>query len=517
MCLFRYMKSFTRKKKINGIEYFYEITPYYDKETKKIKQHSKYLGKDIEGKPVVVRSKLPRRTYSYGEFIPSLDIINQFKFYEILTQYLSEKEAKVILTLAQNRVIRPLALNNIASWFEGTILKKLYDDLPLSSQSLSNLLHKIGESDLPLYFSKHIIGESKTASTLIYDITSLSSYSELIKFLEYGHNRDNENLPQVNLSVIVDKNRGIPVMYEIYPGSIVDVTTLKNTIHKLESLGVKELAMIIDRGFYSAPNMEELTSHDFSFIIPLPLTVKIAKQMLSNIHNEITDPNLLKMYNGETIFVLPVTIPVNELNLDGFCYYSPKREHDQMEAFYKNLHNVVEALRKIKLKSWMDPQEVVERTAKKLYSYIKWNIKGDIFEVSIRKKAVAQRVNRMGKFILIYKGNFDWKDCLSTYRGKDIVEKGFDILKNDLDTVPFNVQKDTTFRGLLFVCFIALIIRMKLIKSMGDCHLVEKYSVEGMFLELEKIKKIDLTNGETIVSELTKKHKDILDCMGLCA
>ncbi len=359
----------------------------------------------------------------------------------------------------------------------------------------------------------HIICESKTASTLIYDITSLSSYSELIKILEYGHNRDNENLPQVNLSVIVDKNRGIPVMYEIYPGSIVDVTTLKNTIHKLESLGVKELAMIIDRGFYSAPNMEELTSHDFSFIIPLPLTVKIAKQMLSNIHNEITDPNLLKMYNGETIFVLPVTIPINELNLDGFCYYSPKREHDQMEAFYKNMHNVVEALRKIKLKNWMDPQEVVERTAKKLYSYIKWNVKGDIFEVSIRKKAVAQRVNRMGKFILIYKGDFNWEDCLSTYRGKDIV----DILKNDLDTLPLNVQKDTTFRGLLFVCFIALIIRMKMMKLMRDCHLVEKYSVEGTLLELEKIRKIDLANGETIVSELTKKQKDILDCMGLCA
>jgi hypothetical protein len=32
------MKSFNRIKKINGIEYIYEVTPYYDKETKKIKQ-----------------------------------------------------------------------------------------------------------------------------------------------------------------------------------------------------------------------------------------------------------------------------------------------------------------------------------------------------------------------------------------------------------------------------------------------------------------------------------------------
>ena len=34
------MKSFTRIKKINGQEYLYEITPYYDKEKKQIRQKS---------------------------------------------------------------------------------------------------------------------------------------------------------------------------------------------------------------------------------------------------------------------------------------------------------------------------------------------------------------------------------------------------------------------------------------------------------------------------------------------
>ncbi len=56
---------------------------------------------------------------------------------------------------------------------------------------------------------------------------------------------------------------------EIYPGSIVDVTTLKNTINKLESLGLKEPAMIIDRGFYSAPICVRLTIllHNFEYYV----------------------------------------------------------------------------------------------------------------------------------------------------------------------------------------------------------------------------------------------------------
>ncbi len=73
MCLNNYMKSFTRIKKINGQEYLYEITPYYDKEKKQIRQKSKYLGKNVNGVPVRVRSqeKIPKKVLSHGEFMPS--------------------------------------------------------------------------------------------------------------------------------------------------------------------------------------------------------------------------------------------------------------------------------------------------------------------------------------------------------------------------------------------------------------------------------------------------------------
>ena len=54
-------------------------------------------------------------------------------------------------------------------------------------------------------------------------------------------------------------------------------------------------------------------------------------------------------------------------------------------------------------------------------------------------------------------------------------------------------------------------------KKMKEAGLLEDYTVEGLFLELAKIKKIKLANGETIVTELTKKQRTILEKMGLCA
>ena len=518
VCLYRHiMKKFTRVKKINGIPYLYEITPYYDPETKKNKQHSRYLGKLVEGKAVKVRSRLPRSTYSYGEFIPVIHVLREQRIEEILTKHMPEKDARALLILAQNHVVRPLALYHIQSWYEGTVLSRIYPGVHLSSRSLSKLLGRIGESDLPMEFSREIIRELGTSSTLVYDITSLSSYSKLIKLLEYGYNRDGLDLPQVNLSLVVDKDLGIPIMYTLYPGSVVDVSTLRNQLRMLRALGVRNSMLILDRGFFSTLNLEELCLSDMNFIIPASFSLKQVKELISGIHRELEDPNLMQMDELEAIFVKPVTLGIGGLKVKGYAYYNPKRELKEKELFYRKLHEVVEKLKKVRIRRWMNPKDIVAQIAGKFSPYIKWRRVDKQFELEIKKKAVAQRVNRMGRFVLLYQGELDWRECLATYRSKDIVEKGFDMLKNELKLLPLNAQRDSTLKGLLFGFFLAQMLRMRIMKIIQEKELVSKYNLEGMLLELEKIKKIELTDGEVLTSELTRKQREILDKMGLCA
>lgn len=120
MCLNNYMKSFTRIKKINGQEYLYEITPYYDKEKKQIRQKSKYLGKNVEGVPVRVRSqeKVPKKVLSHGEFVPLKKIIEDLELEKTLSEVLPAKKVWPVLTLAMNYAIRPRGLTHIQSWYE---------------------------------------------------------------------------------------------------------------------------------------------------------------------------------------------------------------------------------------------------------------------------------------------------------------------------------------------------------------------------------------------------------------
>ncbi|MDD1752078.1 MAG: IS1634 family transposase, partial [Methanotrichaceae archaeon] len=112
---------------------------------------------------------------------------------------------------------------------------------------------------------------------------------------------------------------------------------------------------------------------------------------------------------------------------------------------------------------------------------------------------------------------FSWEECLSLYRGKDAVEKGFAILKNDIDLMPAHVRTDNTLRGYLFIAFLALILRMKLMRLMVESGLSKKFSVEGLLTELEKIKVMMLPDGQTITTEVTKKQRQILDALNMCA
>jgi transposase len=519
MCLNTYMKSFTRVKVINGQEYLYEITPYYDKEKKQIRQKSKYLGKNLNGFPVKVRSRdqVPKKVLSYGEFIPLRKISNDLDLDGILSEKLPAKEVWSFLSLAMNYVIRPRALNHIQSWYEGTILAEDHPDLPLSSQSLSRILSRLGESTTNLDFSRSLIQRTAASPTLIYDITSLSSYSKNINLLEYGYNRDGLDLPQINLSLIVDKELGIPLMYDVYPGSIVDVSTLKNTIKKINAQGVRNYTLIMDRGFFSTANIEELMSSNLSFIIPPTSTLKSVREAISSIHSNIDDPQYLKLHQKEPLFVMPVNINIGEICLKGYAYYDQRREQQERNTLYKRLYDLMERLKSVNLKPWMNPGEVFREIAKKDARFIEWRTIDGKFEVALRKNAISQAINKLGKFILLYQGQFSWEECLSLYRGKDAVEKGFDILKNDIDLMPAHVRTDSTLRGYLFIAFLALILRMKLRNLMVEAGLSKRFSVDGLMTELEKIKVLILPDGQKITTEVSRKQREILNALNMCA
>ena len=62
----------------------------------------------------------------------------------------------------------------------------------------------------------------------------------------------------------------------------------------------------------------------------------------------------------------------------------------------------------------------------------------------------------------------------------------------------------------MFVNLISIAIRSRILEYMRSSGLLKKCSVEKMLLELHKLRKVILTDGKEITTEMTKKRKEIL-------
>ena len=90
--------------------------------------------------------------------------------------------------------------------------------------------------------------------------------------------------------------------------------------------------------------------------------------------------------------------------------------------------------------------------------------------------------------MVFYSGDVDWLTALSLSREHDEIEKEIEMMKSDLDILPLNTHKDSNTSGFIFIVFMALMIRVRLLRMMTEAGLLKHYSVKSLLLELEKFK-----------------------------
>jgi transposase len=67
-----------------------------------------------------------------------------------------------------------------------------------SSQSLSEMFRKIGANKKAIRaFQNSWLDQNRVQTGVFYDITSFSSYAKRCDLVEWGYNRDGDDLPQI--------------------------------------------------------------------------------------------------------------------------------------------------------------------------------------------------------------------------------------------------------------------------------------------------------------------------------
>ena len=116
----------------------------------------------------------------------------------------------------------------------GTLHKHPYGQ-KITSQRSSELFASITEETKQKFF--RLQGKRRCEQEFwAYDTTSLSSYSETLKQVQYGFNKENDRLPQLNVALVFGQESNLPFYYRKLAGNIPDVKTVHRLLEELDIL-----------------------------------------------------------------------------------------------------------------------------------------------------------------------------------------------------------------------------------------------------------------------------------------
>lgn len=519
-----------------GITYAYENTAYWDKEKHQSRAKRKLIGKVnpetgeiLSTRPYTKhtepeKASIPKRgpvpiTHIQRSFYGASYLFDQIG---AITGVEADLKAcfpdtyKKMLSLAYYLILEE---NNSLSRFSHWQRLHMHPyGQDISSQRSSELFQSIEEPERIAFFGKQ--GKRRSEHEYwAYDITTISSYSESLKQVKNGKNKEHDWLPQMNLALLFGEESGLPFYYRKLPGNITDGKTVKQLMQEFAVMGYQKVNIVLDRGFYSKRNIDQMYQHHQKFLIGVKLGLTHVKEVLdaerdnlrvwSNLQTQFGAYGICKPieweyeqerpYKGDTL---------KEKRRAYLLLYShpEKAAKDQMER-NEYLTSLYTDLRE------GNRREYRAKDYEKYFIVTETPKRG--VKITPREEVIREEAKNDGYFALLSNAVKDPNEALFLYRSKDIVEKAFGNLKERLNFRRMQVSSELSLNGKLFVEFIALIYLSYVKKKMQEAKLFDTWTLQGVLDELDTIEILESPEYGRILGEMTEKQVGLFKALGV--
>lgn len=389
-----------------------------------------------------------------------------------------------------NRLCDPESKLGVLRWLETVSIAQV-DTASLTHQQLLRSMdalmdHQDAVDDVVAGLLRPLIDQD--LSLVFYDLTTIRAAGlteQTDDVRKYGMSKSGLIERQFMLGV-VQTAEGLPIYHEVFDGNQSESPTLLPTLKKVLArfAQIKRLIVVADRGLLSLDNVDELrkvmlpSGQALEFILAVPgrrygefsKTLKEFQSKVTDAQEEVID---------ETRW--------NELRL--VIAHNPEQAREQTKLRRERIAAIL-----AKANQWagkLDGQDAgdVNRGRKlsdsgakaRLYRevseehlarIIKVDLKTELFSYAIDEAAQVQAELMDGKLLLVTNVPDQAPvELVKRYKSLADIERGFRVLKSEIEIAPVHHRLPQRIRAHAFVCFIALIVyrvmrqRLKLAKS----------------------------------------------------
>lgn len=287
---------------------------------------------------------------------------------------------------------------------------------------------------------------------MFYDCTTLyfESFTE-DELKENGFSKDLKfNQPQVLLSLLVTP-QGLPVGYDVFPGSTYEGHTMIKAVEKLEkAYGLKELIIVADSGMLNDENLKLMEKHGKSYIVG----GRIKNQSKAVTQKILDSSSYSSLSNG--LSIQNITIKKQDkatkqpIERRLVASYSSKRAvkdgHDRQKAVDKLME---------KAKKSSNPKDLI--THNTYQKYIKWEAEASYTIDTEKIEKDKQWDGLLGVVTNIKEEDMAATVILEHYHGLWQVEQCFRVSKTDLRIRPIYHWTPQRVKAHIAICFMSLV------------------------------------------------------------
>jgi hypothetical protein len=307
-------------------------------------------------------------------------------------------------------------------------------------------------------------------SIIFYDLTTVRIHGEghvEDDIRAFGMNKERGGIARQFVLGVVQTAEGLPLMHTVHPGNVAETKTLQGMLATvLARFPIQRVVLVADRGLLSLENISELTSladqggRTLEFILAVP--ARRYADLVETFQGLIFDETGLaeSTFAGHRLIVAHDPLRAAE-------------QGDRRRARIAELEAMAE-----KMVGKLDAQDggqtargrrASDRGAysrftravaeAELSRFIKADLQADRFSWSVDDDAIAEAELFDGKLALITNApDLTAADAVARYKDLSDIERGFRVLKSDIEIAPVHHRLPDRIRAHALICFLALVL-----------------------------------------------------------
>jgi transposase len=442
---------------------------------------------------------------------------------------------RLLRVMVFNRLCDPESKLGLLRWLEGCRVP----DVPTESVTHQHLLRTMDTlDDCAEQMTSTLAGLlrpliDQELSIVFYDLTTIraeGTTEQTAEVRQFGLSKEGGIRRQIMLGV-VQTAEGLPIHHEVFAGNAAETTTLVPILEKvLTRYPIKRVVLVADRGLLSLDNLEAIRQIKVG-VEPLEFILAVPARRYGEF-------DTLMVAFHERDCLTATNEVVGELAWQGFRLIVAHRPEVAQEQGAARDERIAEL--EADAARWagkLDGQESGQTYRGKklsdagstarfykavsdahLANILKVDLSAQVFAYTIDERALNRARMMDGKLILVTNmPDHTPSEIISRYKALADIERGFRVLKSEIEIAPVFHRLPERIRAHALICFLALVLyrvlRMRLKASQSP------YSPERALEVVRRIQfqQVTLHQREAAsgLTSLTPEQKELFDAINL--